>query len=146
LVKIKSSFNVNGHVGIAKKSASIQEVLDAICDVMSRDLFMTIAERDEEIANLQTSLNLTPKRYHSRISKLLNAKLVKRIGIRYKPTCLGLVIYELLLRLEIAANNKWKLMALDRVYSTNTVPVSDRSRVMDDILEQSEGHNITLNL
>jgi hypothetical protein len=70
---------------------------------------------------------------------------VIRDGIKYKPTFLGRVVYQLLLRLEVAANNRWKLMALDKIYSTNIVPVSERSRVMNDILKDPGKQEIILN-
>ena len=37
-------------------------------------------------------------------------------------------------------------MALDKIYSTDIVPVSERSRVMNDILKHSGKHEIILNL
>ena len=69
-----------------------------------------------------------------------------KVGSKYKPTYLGTVIYELLLRLEIAANNRWKLMALDKIYSTNIMPVNEQSKAMSDIVKGLEKHNTIFNL
>ena len=145
MTKIISTLKAFGHDGIAKESDSILEVLDAVSDGLSRDLFNVIVEEEKGIARLRTMLDLSSKKYYSRISKLLNAKLVIRDGIKYKPTFLGRVVYQLLLRLEVAANNRWKLMALDKIYSTNIVPVSERSRVMNDILKDPGKQEIILN-
>lgn len=146
MAKVISTFKAIGPNPDAKTSVSILELLDAVYDQMSQDLFNEIVEQESGIANLKTKLGLTHKQYHSRVLKLLRAKLVIRDGIKYKPTFLGKVIYELLLRLEIAANNRWKLMALDKIYSTDIVPVSERSRVMSYILQHPGKQEIILNL
>jgi hypothetical protein len=128
--------------GIASKSELLVDVLGTICDAMSCDLFSSIVEEANGTMNLRPRSEMTRKQYYSRMSKLVNAKLVMKVGSKYKPTYLGKVIYELLLRLETAANNRLKLMAFDKIYSTNTVPVNERSRVMGDILNDRGKHEI----
>jgi hypothetical protein len=61
--------------------------------------------------------------------------LIKRVEWRYQVQ----------LRLAVAVNNRWKLKAFDTLYSSEGIPVSERSKVMNQIINDSGSNEITLN-
>jgi hypothetical protein len=63
---------------------------------------------------------------------------------RYILTTFGKVIYEAQLRLAVAVNNRWKLKAFDALYSDDTIPVSERSEIMSQIINDPRSNEIVL--
>lgn len=96
--------------------------------------------------DLLVSSKMSRKEYYTRISKLLKADLIKRFHKRYVLTTFGEVIYETQLRLAVAVNNRWKLKALDSLYVNDTISVSERSRTMDKIINDTGRIEITRNI
>ena len=80
---------------------------------------------------------MTRKQYYLRLSKLVRANLVKRVEGKYEITIFGKVIHEALLRLAVGVSNRSKLMAFDLLYSTSTIPVSERSNFMNQIINST---------
>jgi predicted transcriptional regulator len=81
----------------AEESAiSRREILEAIGDDKSLRLLNFIAgDHRSNTDDLLVQLNMTPKEYYSRISKFVEAGLVRRRQKRYLLTSFGSVIYEL---------------------------------------------------
>lgn len=119
-------------------------ILEAISDHKSQELFGMIANDNEP--DLLVSSKMSRKEYYTRISKLLKADLIKRFHKRYVLTTFGEVIYETQLRLAVAVNNRWKLKALDSLYVNDTISVSERSRTMDKIINDTGRIEITRNI
>src|SRR5437899_10122548 len=92
-------------------------LLLAISDKKASNIFKSVASADSNTDILITQLNLTRKQYCSRMSRLVQAGLVKRQKGRYLLTAFGKVIYSaqmnLEARIENALNNYWKLKAID---------------------------------
>ena len=92
-------------------------LLFAISDKKASNIFKSIASAGSNTDILISQLKLTRKQYYSRMSRLLQAGLVKRQKGRYLLTAFGKVIYSaqmnLEARIENALNNYWKLKAID---------------------------------
>ena len=85
---------------------------------------------------------MTRKQYYLRVSRLTNLGLIKRVEGRYALTTFGSVVYETQLRLAVAVNNRWKLKAFDALILMNTIPVSERSQVMNQIINDTGNNEI----
>jgi predicted transcriptional regulator len=92
-------------------------LLYVFSDKEASNIFKSIASAQSNSDILITQLKLTRKRYYSRMSRLIQAGLVKRQKGRYLLTAFGKVIYSAQLDLEVkienALNNYWKLKAID---------------------------------
>lgn len=86
-----TSHNVDA--GSKQKSECVADVIKLMSDDKSLFIFNTIfLARGENSENLRTQLKLTKKQYHSRISRLIKAGLVKRQKGRYFVTAFGKVV------------------------------------------------------
>ena len=88
---------------------------------------------------------MTRKQYYLRVSKFTNLGLIKRVEGRYALTTFGSVVYQAQLRLAVAVNSRWKLKAFDTLYSSEAIPVNQRSNIMSQIINDSGRNEITLN-
>jgi len=92
-------------------------LLFAISDKKASNIFKSIASAGSNTDILISQLKLTRKQYYSRMSRLLQAGLVKRQKGRYLLTAFGKVIYTAQMNLEAkienALDNYWKLKAID---------------------------------
>ena len=66
---------------------------------------------------------MTRKEYYLRLARLVKLDLIKRVEGRYILTTFGEVVYQVQLRLAVAVNNRWKLIAFDTLYSDDTIPI-----------------------
>ena len=92
-------------------------LLFAISDKKASNIFKSIASAGSNTDILISQLKLTRKQYYSRMSRLVQAGLVKRQKGRYLLTAFGKVIYSAQMNLEAkienALDNYWKLKAID---------------------------------
>ena len=116
-----------------QKIITAREVVGAIADEKSHELFNIIAA-GENCTNLIDGGNMTRKEYYLRLARLVNLDLIKRVEGRYQVQ----------LRLAVAVNNRWKLKAFDTLYSSEAIPVNQRSNIMSQILNDSGRNEITL--
>ena len=118
-----------------------RQVLEGISDERSQELLNFIAA-GENCSDMVGESKMTRKQYYLRVSRLTNLGLIKRVEGRYALTTFGSVVYEAQLRLAVAVNNRWKLKAFDTLYSENTIPVSERSQVMNQIISDTGNNEI----
>jgi len=116
------------------------KVLEAISDEKSLYLFGYFGKNEyvDELSGHAMKI-MTRKQYYTRITKLLDANLIKRAKASYKLTHFGMVIYEAHLRMGAALKNRWKLMAFDNLYnlySSDPVITSRRSEIMGLIINR----------
>jgi predicted transcriptional regulator len=117
---------------------TIIEILKSISDSKALDIFDTIAHSSTSTIDiLNTKLKITRKQYYSRLSALTKAGLVQRKSGRYSLTSLGKIIHNTQLSVENAANNYWKLKAVDYVLMSNNFQLARQEIVkIVDILVQ----------
>jgi len=120
-------------------------LLFAISDKQASNIFKSIASADSNTDILITQLKLTRKQYYSRMSRLVQAGLVKRQKGRYLLTAFGKVIYSAQMNLEAkienALSNYWKLKAID---SLEMASREETGKVICALIENEEIKSVLL--
>jgi hypothetical protein len=125
-----------------QKITTAREILEAISDQRSQELLNIIAVGESDL--VAGGSCMTRKQYYLRLARFAKLDLIKRVEGRYILTTFGKVIYEAQLRIAVAVSNRWKLKAFDALYSDDTIPVSERSEVMSQIINDSRSNEIVL--
>jgi hypothetical protein len=99
---------VERHASIMK-SHSVEDVIHAISDIKSLDMFCSIAKESVESEVLKQTKGLSKKQYYSRASQLLKEGLIKRKKGRFSLTAFGAVIYHAQLVIESGIENSINL-------------------------------------
>jgi predicted transcriptional regulator len=114
-------------------------LLYVFSDKEASNIFKSIASAQSNSDILITQLKLTRKQYYSRMSRLIQAGLVKRQKGRYLLTAFGKVIYSAQLNLEVkienALNNYWKLKAIDSLEMPSR---EETEKVISVLIENDE--------
>src|SRR6266516_3976735 len=114
-------------------------LLFAISDKKASNIFKSIASADSKNDILISQLKLTRKQYYSRMSRLVQAGLVKRQKGRYLLTAFGKVIYSAQMNLEAkienALDNYWKLKAIDSLEMPSR---EETEKVISALIENEE--------
>jgi hypothetical protein len=106
----------NNPIMRSKARPSMTFVLKELSDYKTLVLFNSIARADNNgIVISLKEMNLSTKRYYSRISGLVKAGLIKRNKGKYFPTLLGKVVYDSQLIICEALSQYWKLKAIDSI-------------------------------
>ena len=125
------------HVSIMK-SHSVEDVLHAISDIKSLDMFCIIAKQSVEIDVLKQTKGLSTKQYYSRTEDLLEVGLIKRKKRRFSITAFGAVVYHAQLVIESGIKNYWKLKAVDSIQSSTDIGEQERVKLIKSILGDIE--------
>ena len=101
------------------------DILHAILDGKTWNIFNIIASSDSKSEILITRLKLTRKQYYLRMSRLVRAGLAKRQKSRYLLTAFGKVIQNaemnFEIRIEDALKYYWKLKAIDTLQMSSVM-------------------------
>jgi len=117
----------------------VTDVLEAMSDNRSLELFRTIALTRTDSDTLISKTKLSRKQYYSRMSRLMNAGLIKRKNGKYTLTAFGKVIYDIAIAtLENAVSNYWKLKAIDSLEMSNELPTEERKKMIDSFIDNQE--------
>jgi len=116
---------------------SVKDVLKAVSDSKSLDMFRTIAKGSVESEVLKQTKGLSKKQYYFRMRQLLKAGLVQRIKGSFSLTCLGAVVYHAQLIVEKGVNNYWKLKAIDSIQSSAEIGEHERMKLIKTIIDDS---------
>lgn len=108
------------------KVNSPADIIEAIADNKSLDLFDSIARGISESEQLKDSKGLTRKQYYSRTGRLLRVGLIKRSKGKFSLTTLGTVVYHAQIEIEKAVKNYWKLKAIDSIQSSADIGQQER--------------------
>src|SRR6266487_765703 len=121
-------------------------LLFAISDKKASNIFKSIASAGSNTDILISQLKLTRKQYYSRMSRLIQAGLVKRQKGRYLLTAFGKVIYgaqmNLETKIENALDNYWKLKAIDSLEMPSreeikSVLMKEESELSEEVTKKS---------
>ena len=115
----------------------LAKVLKSISDDESLELFRFIANNDSDSESLRNRTKMTRKQYYSRMSRLMKAGLVKRKNGKHNLTAFGRVIYDTQITIENAINNYWKLKAIDSLEMSDDLPVEERKKLIDNLIENN---------
>jgi predicted transcriptional regulator len=116
---------------------SVEEVLKAVSDNKSLDMFRSIAKGSMESEILKNTNGLSKKQYYLRTRQLLKTGLVQRSKGRFSLTCLGAVVYHAQLVVEKGVNNFWKLKAIDSIQSSGEIGEHERTKLVKTIIDDS---------
>ena len=98
---------------------SITAVLKKISDDKTLTLFNSIAGVDGDKNIPLKELGLTTKQYHTRISGLLNAGLIKRHKGKYFLTLLGKIVYDTQMTIGKTLTYHWKLKGIESIEASD---------------------------
>jgi predicted transcriptional regulator len=130
---------------IFKRSMKVNspaDIIEAIADNKSLDLFDSIARGISESEQLKDSKGLTRKQYYSRTGRLLRVGLIKRSKGKFSLTTLGTVVYHAQIEIEKAVKNYWKLKAIDSIQSSADIGEQERVKLIKTILDDSTIENV----
>ena len=116
---------------------SVEDVMKAVSDSKSLDMFRSIAKGSIESEVLKQTKGLSKKQYYFRMRQLLKAGLVQRIKGSFSLTCLGAVVYHAQLIVEKGVNNYWKLKAIDSIQSSAEIGQHERMKLIKTIIDDS---------
>src|SRR5437867_4439555 len=116
---------------------SLVDVLEAISDSKSLEIFRGISNGNVDSNLLKQKGGLTRKQYYRRTKQLLNAGLVKRIKGKFSLTNFGLVVYHGQLVMEAGVNSYWKLKAIDSIQESGQIGEEERMKLIKTILNDN---------
>ena len=120
----------------------VESVYGSLSDNISVGLFTMIAhERISSIA-LRNNVKITRKQYYSRLSKLINAGLVKRSNGRLKLTAFGKLVYQVQKTIEDASANQWRLRAIDSIELSDDLPKEERRKLLERLIDNKQIRDI----
>ena len=119
------------------EGVSVEDVMKAVSDIKSLDMFRSIAKGSIESEVLKQTKGLSKKQYYFRMRQLLKAGLVQRSKGSFSLTCLGAVVYHAQLIVEKGVNNYWKLKAIDSIQSSAEIGQNDRMKLIKTIIDDS---------
>jgi hypothetical protein len=67
----------------------------------------------------------------------MKAGLIKRKNGKHNLTAFGRVIYDTQITIENAINNYWKLKAIDSLEMSDDLPVEERKKLIDNLIENN---------
>jgi len=87
--------------------------------------------------SLRIKLKLTKKPHYQRMSALVRLGLVmKRQDHKYYLTAFGHIIYQVLLTMDEAMDEFWKLKAIDSL--NNNIPARERTVIIDSMINNEK--------
>jgi predicted transcriptional regulator len=110
-----------------------------LSDQKSLDLFNTIASEEgiNRSESLKVKLKLTKKQHYSRISALVKSGLVmKKQDHNYYLTAFGHIIYQVLLTMDGAMKEYWKLKAVDSL--NKNIPARERKVIINSMINNEK--------
>ena len=115
------------------------DVLKAISDKKSLELFRIVAHTKQYSDILVSNTHLTRKQYYSRMSTLMKAGLINKEEGKYTLTAFGRIIYHIALAaMENAVNNYWKLKAIESLKKSKDLPATECKKIIDRFIDNPE--------
>ena len=122
------------------------DIINAISDVQSLDLFKAIAQTSADSDILTKKARLTRKQYYSRMSRMTKVGLIQRKNGKYFLTSLGRVIYQAQTLIGNTLKDYWKLKAIDSLDSSiNTrLPQEEYDKILNTLIDDQQIKQILL--
>jgi len=120
------------------EEVSTLQVLEALSDQISIDLFNTVAKNVTTSENIIQILDITRKEYYVRSSRLLKISLIKRQDGRFSITAFGKLIYEAQLKISRAFHHSSELKMIDAVKSYAGISANELKKLIDKLIDDSE--------
>jgi hypothetical protein len=111
------------------------DVIGAISDKHSLDLFKMVALTNADTETFTGKIKLSRKQYYSRMSCMTKAGIIKRKNGTYSLTSLGKILYEAEVMIEGALEDFWKLKAIDSLEDSHReLPEEERNKILDALI------------
>lgn len=127
-----------------REEIALCDVLRAMANKNSLDIFDIIAVSDTDSQKLMTTLALSKRQYYDRISDLKKVGLIERHGGRYDITTFGKIIHHHHQEIKKAIGRYWRLHAID-LLKFSAMPREDYDKAIDILLDDFEIKQILLN-
>lgn len=116
----------------------VESVYGSLSDNISVGLFTMIAHERISSITLRNNVKITRKQYYSRLSKLINAGLIKRSNGRLILTAFGKLVYQVQKTIEDASANQWKLRAIDSIELSDDLPTEERRKLLESLIDNKQ--------
>jgi predicted transcriptional regulator len=113
------------------------QVLDAISDKISFNMFKIIRNNVKDPESLRDELKISAKQCYDRIAKLIDTGLVKRKGGCYSITSFGHLIFHSQAKVAKAIENLSKLKMVDAIRSSD-LPKDEHTKLIDELIDDDE--------
>jgi predicted transcriptional regulator len=113
----------------------IAEVLAAISDDASLELFKVVALADTNSYDLKGKMKLTRKQYYSRLFRLTRSGLIRRKDNLYSLTTFGKIFYDAETTIENALNNFWRMKAIDSLEIADGIPPEEHQKLIETLIK-----------
>jgi hypothetical protein len=118
------------------KSITVASVLKTISDPLSVELFKYILEVGIDSSDLRSKSRLSRRQYYSRLSNFIrNGMLIKKNGITFR-TSLGRIVYHVLMLIENALMNYYKLEAIDSIGLYLDIPQEEHKKIIETLISE----------
>jgi hypothetical protein len=121
---------------------SLVNVLEAISDSKSLEIFSEIAKGAVESEVLKQKEGMSKKQFYMRTRQMLNAGIIKRMKGKFSLTNLGTVVYQGQLIMEKGVKSYWKLKAIDSIQESGQIGDHERMKLIKTILADDAIENI----
>ena len=120
----------------------VEGVYGSLSDNISVGLFTMIAHERISSITLRNNVKISRKQYYSRLSKLINAGLIKRSNGRLILTAFGKLVYQVQKTIEDASANQWKLRAIDSIELSDDLPTEERRKLLESLIDNKQIRDI----
>jgi hypothetical protein len=121
-----------------KRESSVAGVFGSLSDNISVGLFRMIAHERINSVVLRDKVKITRKQYYSRLSRMRDAGLIKRSNGGLILTAFGRIVYQVQKTIEDASTNQWKLRAIDSIEHSVDLPIEERSRLLESLIDNKQ--------
>ena len=118
------------------------DVLRVISDPLSIDIMTAISNHVSNPVNIMEILDITPKQYYSRSSRLSKIGLVSTRNGEINLTSLGRLVYKAQSKIAIAFSHSSELMMIDAIKSHSGMSEVEQKGIIDKLLDGSELRNL----
>jgi DNA-binding Lrp family transcriptional regulator len=122
----------------------IAQVLDAISDEISFNIFKIIKDNAKDTQSITDELNISAKQCYDRIATLLDTGLIKRKAGYYFITSFGRLIFQAQAKVAKAIENLWKLKIVDAIRSSD-VSKDEYTKLVDELIDDDELKDMIVN-
>lgn len=123
---------------------SVSEILESICDPKSLKLLQAISVKGLKSEDLAVQFRLSRKEFYSRMSRLIKLGMVKRKNKEHFLTAFGEVVFDGFVTIRKAAENDYKLRAIDSINLSSDIAKYERSKMIDSLFEDKKIKEILL--
>jgi hypothetical protein len=110
-------------------------ILEAISDAASMDLFTSVANRESiHSDSLMSSCGLTEKQYYTRVQRLAQNGLIRRKSSVLSLTSFGKIVCDFKLRIDNAIAEYYSLKAIDAFRESKELDHVQRKELIEKII------------